>query len=151
MSATQPADAELSRPSPEALLAAAAEHRGRLKIFLGAAPGVFPDMFKLAIAAIAAAALAVPSVAGAAPYHTGVNPRAVELDGIDREYLVYVPERRAADRVPVVFMFHGSSGDGEQFLNGSGWREQADREGFVAVFPTGLRYRVLDSGLRVTK
>ncbi len=40
MSATQPADAELSRPSPEALLAAAAEHRGRLKIFLGAAPGV---------------------------------------------------------------------------------------------------------------
>jgi two-component system sensor histidine kinase KdpD len=40
MPATQPADQEHSRPSPEALLAAAAEHRGRLKIFLGAAPGV---------------------------------------------------------------------------------------------------------------
>lgn len=36
----QPADSDLARPSPEALLAAAAEHRGRLKIFLGAAPGV---------------------------------------------------------------------------------------------------------------
>lgn len=108
-------------------------------------------MFKFAIAAIAAAALAVPSVAGAAPYHVGVNPRAVELDGTDREYLVYVPERRAADRVPVVFMFHGSSGTGQQFLNSSGWREQADREGFVAVFPTGLRYLVLESGRRVTK
>ena len=48
-------------------------------------------------------------------------------------------------------MFHGSSGTGEQFLRTSGWREQADRAGHVAVFPTGLRYRVLDSGLRVTK
>ena len=40
MPATQPTDLEPSRPSPEALLAAAAEHRGRLNIFLGAAPGV---------------------------------------------------------------------------------------------------------------
>jgi two-component system sensor histidine kinase KdpD len=39
MPAIQATDLE-SRPSPEALLAAAAEHRGRLKIFLGAAPGV---------------------------------------------------------------------------------------------------------------
>jgi two-component system sensor histidine kinase KdpD len=36
----QPAEPALSRPSPEALLAGAAENRGRLKIFLGAAPGV---------------------------------------------------------------------------------------------------------------
>jgi polyhydroxybutyrate depolymerase len=48
-------------------------------------------------------------------------------------------------------MFHGSSGTGEQFLRTSGWREQADREGLIAVFPTGLRYRVLESGRRVTK
>jgi polyhydroxybutyrate depolymerase len=48
-------------------------------------------------------------------------------------------------------MFHGSSGTGEQFLRSSGWREQADREGLIAVFPTGLRYRVLESGRRVTK
>src|SRR5215510_6402796 len=40
MPATQPADSDHARPSPEALLAAAAEHRGRFKIFLGAAPGV---------------------------------------------------------------------------------------------------------------
>jgi two-component system sensor histidine kinase KdpD len=33
-------DVDHSRPSPEALLAAAAENRGRLKVFLGAAPGV---------------------------------------------------------------------------------------------------------------
>ena len=48
-------------------------------------------------------------------------------------------------------MFHGSSGTGEQFLGMSGWREQADATGLIAVFPTGLRYRVLDSGRLTTK
>ena len=83
-------------------------------------------------------------------YDVGVNCRTVELDGVDREYLVYVPQQRL-ERAPVVMMFHGSSGNGELFLRTSGWREQADRAGHVAVFPTGLRYRVLDSGRRVTK
>ena len=46
---------------------------------------------------------------------------------------------------PLVFMFHGTSGDGERFLRISGWREQADATGLVAVFPTGLRYRMLKS------
>src|SRR4029450_9242200 len=45
----------------------------------------------------------------------------------------------------------GSTGTGEQFLRISGWREQADAPGLVAVFPTGLRYRVLDSGRLSTK
>src|SRR5512138_503673 len=40
MLSSQVTDVDHPRPSPEALLAAAAEHRGRLKIFLGAAPGV---------------------------------------------------------------------------------------------------------------
>ena len=115
----------------------------------------------LAVAALAVAALlTLPRAAPAQTcdtqgqagtgYAAGVNCRTVELDGIDRRYLVYVPRDRPA-RPPVVFMFHGSSGTGEQFLRTSGWREQADREGLIAVFPTGLRYRVLDSGLRVTK
>jgi two-component system sensor histidine kinase KdpD len=40
MASIQATDTDLTRPSPEALLAAAAENRGRLKVFLGAAPGV---------------------------------------------------------------------------------------------------------------
>jgi polyhydroxybutyrate depolymerase len=115
----------------------------------------------LAVAALAVAALlTLPHAAPARAcdtqgeagtgYAVGVNCRTVELDGVDRRYLVYVP-RDTPQRAPVVFMFHGSSGTGEQFLLTSGWREQADREGLIAVFPTGLRYRVLESGLRVTK
>ena len=119
----------------------------------------------LVLAAMAVTALlAVPQSASADPscetqgaaglaYEIGVNCRTVELDGVDREYLVYVPRQRpvTGERAPVVLMFHGSSGTGAQFLRTSGWREQADRSGLVAVFPTGLRYRVLDSGRRVTK
>jgi polyhydroxybutyrate depolymerase len=87
------------------------------------------------------------------PYRTGVNCRTVEVDGHPRRFVVYVPRHRpvTGSQRPVVFMFHGSSGTGEQFLRHSGWREQADATGLVAVFPTGLRYRVLDSGRRSTK
>lgn len=37
-------------------------------------------------------------------------------------------------------MFHGTSGDGEKFFAISGWREKADEEGLVAVFPSALTY-----------
>ncbi|HWM12479.1 MAG TPA: hypothetical protein VNO82_24170 [Solirubrobacteraceae bacterium] len=83
-------------------------------------------------------------------YETGVNCRTVEVDSHPRRYVVYVPARRLP-AAPVVLMFHGSSGTGELFLRTSGWREQADRTGLIAVFPTALRYRVIDSGRRVTK
>jgi len=87
------------------------------------------------------------------PYRNGINCRIVEVDGHPRRFVVYVPRHRPVTGPlrPVVFMFHGSSGTGEQFLRSSGWREQADSTGLVAVFPTGLRYRVLDSGRLSTK
>ena len=85
-------------------------------------------------------------------YAVGVNCRELNVDGYPRQFIVYVPATRPSTAgAPVVFMFHGSSGDGEQFLRISGWREQADATGLVAVFPTGLRYRMLDTGRRITK
>ena len=121
-----------------------------------------------AVATIAASAvLAAPAAARDRPlppgscvthgaaglaYGVGVNCRTVEHDGIDRRYVVYVPHHPIpTGGAPVVLMFHGSSGSGEQFLKISGWREQAERTGLVAVFPTGLRYRVTDTGRRSTK
>jgi polyhydroxybutyrate depolymerase len=85
-------------------------------------------------------------------YLPGVNCRVARVDGYPRRFVVYVPRRRpVGGRAPVVMMFHGSSGTGEQFLRISGWREQADATGLIAVFPTGLRYHVLASGRRSTK
>jgi len=118
---------------------------------------------KLPVALIAAAAaLAVPSAASAqappcatqgpvgAAYGTGVNCRTLVHDGVQRRFEVYVPAS-AGEHPPVVFMFHGSGGTGEQFLKISGWREEADRRGLIAVFPTGERYRMTDTGALETK
>jgi polyhydroxybutyrate depolymerase len=127
--------------------------------------------FAAVVAATLAAALAASARADAAgqnplppgacvtqgaaglPYQVGVNCRFVEVDGHPRRFIVYVPGRRPVTgaRAPVVFMFHGSTGTGEQFLRTSGWREQADATGAIAVFPSGLRYRVLESGRLSTK
>jgi polyhydroxybutyrate depolymerase len=127
------------------------------------------NAFALA-AAIAAGALGAPAAAHAAqnplppgscvtegevgtPYDVGVNCRFVEVDGFPRRFEVYIPRTApvTGSRRPVVFMFHGTGGDGERFLRISGWREQADATGLIAVFPTGLRYRVKESGRLKTK
>jgi polyhydroxybutyrate depolymerase len=114
---------------------------------------------------IAAAALCAAESAHAAPppeidctttsgaYAVGTNCRQIEVDGELRRFVAYVPATRPTTgaRAPLVFMFHGSSGTGEQFLRISGWREQADATGLVAVFPTGLRYRILENGRLSTK
>ncbi len=63
------------------------------------------------------------------------------VDGQVREFMVYVGRNASATAAaPVVFMLHGTSGTGQEFLEGSRWREKADTVGFIAVFPTALTY-----------
>jgi len=67
--------------------------------------------------------------------------RHLTVDGVVREVVLHVPASVDSTRdVPVVFMFHGTSGSGEKFYNISGWVEKADAEGFIAVFPSALSY-----------
>ena len=71
----------------------------------------------------------------------GKLTRTVTVDGIAREYLVHVPASiDGATKVPVVFMLHGTTGDGQRFYDISGWVQKADVEGFIAVFPSSLTY-----------
>ncbi|MDF0667267.1 MAG: PHB depolymerase family esterase [Nitrospira sp.] len=82
-------------------------------------------------------------VAGIA-YVPGVNCRLMEVDGYTRRYVVWVPLAGVPANRPAVFMLHGGSGTGEQFLNMSGWREKATQEGFAAIFPTAVEHFVLE-------
>lgn len=69
----------------------------------------------------------------------------IESEGVDREFIVYRPESIPdEEEVPVVFMYHGSGQSGEQFYDISGWKEEADKEGFMVVFPTALKYHVFN-------
>jgi polyhydroxybutyrate depolymerase len=62
-----------------------------------------------------------------------------------REYIVVKPSGAApAGGYPVVFMFHGTSGTGEQFYNISGWKEKGQQEKFITVFPTSLKYCIVN-------
>ena len=71
----------------------------------------------------------------------GKLQRSLDIAGYERHYLVHVPPNIDGSRaVPVVFMLHGTSGTGLKFYNISGWVEKANREGFIAVFPTALVY-----------
>lgn len=70
------------------------------------------------------------------------------LEGVEREFIVYVPSRYDNTvPTPVVFMFHGTSGTGEKFWNISRWKELAEKETFIAVFPTALKHRYYDEGV----
>ena len=71
----------------------------------------------------------------------GRHDRVETFAGLERDFIVYVPELARGDtRAPVVFMLHGTSGDGEIFYNVSRWKEKADEEGLIAVFPSALTH-----------
>lgn len=65
----------------------------------------------------------------------------ITVEGVAREFVVWRPYKaRGRQGLPAVLMLHGTSGTGAEFLLRSGWREKADREGFIAVFPQALFY-----------
>jgi polyhydroxybutyrate depolymerase len=85
--------------------------------------------------ALVALALLVPA-AGAAPTGTALRG-SVHVDGLTRTYRVFVPAhlRRPA---PVVLVFHGAGGTGEAIARSTGFDAQAERNGFLAVYPNGV-------------
>lgn len=66
----------------------------------------------------------------------------INSGGFERVAQVQVPKgRRPGSRPPLVLAFHGAGGSGEYMLDRDRWAEKADREGFIAVAPTGLPAR----------
>ena len=69
------------------------------------------------------------------------------VDSVPRQFIVVKPSGvPPSEGYPIVFMFHGTSGDGEKFYNISGWKEKGEAEKFISVFPSSLEYCVTDSG-----
>jgi len=81
----------------------------------------------------------------------GKNRFLTVVDGDAREYFVHVPNSYdGVTRVPVVFMLHGTSGNGEKFYNESGWVEVSEDENIITVFPSSWRYCIVDNGVLKT-
>jgi polyhydroxybutyrate depolymerase len=63
----------------------------------------------------------------------------LNVGGRDRSFLVYAPTSYTGSaRVPVVFDFHGLSGNSMQQKNLSRWDRLADTQGFIVVYPQGV-------------
>lgn len=70
------------------------------------------------------------------------------LDGFNRECIIVKPSTAPPDGgYPVVFMLHGTSGDGEKFYNISGWKELGEQENFITVFPSSLSWCWVEDGV----
>jgi polyhydroxybutyrate depolymerase len=62
----------------------------------------------------------------------------LELNGVTRHALVYVPNSLPANTpAPLVVFLHGNGIDMLYAIRGFGVREDAERAGFIAVFPNG--------------
>ncbi|MFC2143145.1 poly(3-hydroxybutyrate) depolymerase [Candidatus Aenigmatarchaeota archaeon] len=57
--------------------------------------------------------------------------------GIERYYLLHVPESYSGESVPLVMGFHGGLGHAET-IERFGWKEKSDEEGFIFAAPSGV-------------
>jgi polyhydroxybutyrate depolymerase len=93
----------------------------------------------------ATAATAVATAASGASPTASTPPPGTEtrevltVAGVQREAIVYVPARLPAGPAPVIFVLHGNLGTADVVSELYGFRQEADRLGFVAVFPNGTR------------
>jgi len=85
-------------------------------------------------------AVEVPATCPAsAKLKAGDTQGSVQSGSRKRTYLVHVPTKYTGTvPVPVVFDFHGYSSSAKGQMGASGFREIADREGFLAVYPEGV-------------
>ncbi|HRI00215.1 MAG TPA: T9SS type A sorting domain-containing protein [Saprospiraceae bacterium] len=75
----------------------------------------------------------------------------LKVDGFDREFIVQLPSKSPpVDGWPVVIMIHGSGGDKDVFYNAYGWSELGEKENFITVFPSALRWCVIEDSIRTT-
>ena len=70
--------------------------------------------------------------------YTNNNPQSIVHDGINREYVLYVPNSYdSASPVPVLFNFHGFGGNASEFMNDADMRAVAESDTFILVYPQG--------------
>jgi polyhydroxybutyrate depolymerase len=69
----------------------------------------------------------------------GTHKLHVEVNGVRRRYMVYVPSRYDdRTRWPVVLLFHGLGATARWTIGETGLDAKAEAAGFLAVFPEGL-------------
>ncbi|HTR61535.1 MAG TPA: PHB depolymerase family esterase [Candidatus Binataceae bacterium] len=93
----------------------------------------------IVVVAAVAALYAVRARAASEPPAAGDHKESMMFGGYDRTFLVHVPPRRDdSSKLPVVIMLHGAGGSSEGAARETGWSVEADKEGFLAVYPEAM-------------
>lgn len=72
------------------------------------------------------------------PPETGTFTSNISVDGLDREYILYVPASYDHETAtPLVFNFHGYTSNATEQMFYGDFRTLADAEGFIIVHPQG--------------
>lgn len=65
--------------------------------------------------------------------------KTIEVDGVKRQYILDVPDNvRPRTPAPLLFDFHGFGHSGSGVWRVSKFRDLAEKEGFITVYPDGL-------------
>ncbi len=68
----------------------------------------------------------------------GETTRTLTHGGLERSYILYVPASvNWSQPVPLVFVFHGGTGNAKNAIRMSGFNEVADKNGFIVAYPNG--------------
>ena len=71
----------------------------------------------------------------------GRNDFYLEHEDVQRHFIVHVPQLYdGGEEVPVVFMFHGTNGQGHSMWLNSRWPQLCEEENFITVFPSSWKY-----------
>jgi polyhydroxybutyrate depolymerase len=82
--------------------------------------------------------LALLTLVQAGPLGPGDHSRSLTVGRLERNYLVHVPKSYDGTRpFPVVLIYHGGGSNAEGMVRFCGLNETADKEGFIAVYPSG--------------
>ena len=70
--------------------------------------------------------------------YSNTNSQNIVIDGINREYVLYVPSSYdGATEVPLMLNFHGFGGSASEFMLEADMRSLAESDTFILIYPQG--------------
>jgi polyhydroxybutyrate depolymerase len=99
---------------------------------------LFAVISVLLLAALACGRTGASAPTASTNLPAGETTRPLTHDGLERNYILYIPASiNRSQPVPLVFVFHGGTGNAESAIRMSGFNGAADQNGFAVVYPNG--------------
>ncbi len=74
----------------------------------------------------------------AAPCMRGSSHGSIDVNGVTRTFMLYIPKRYSPGESALVIALHGRGGSGKAFEQSIQLDQKADEEGFAVAYPDGL-------------